>query len=108
MGKGGVHLSGRISLTPYPLAVQRAAAEHIYSYFSDLPSKLSIDDYLIERNRMQDEQFRKVPLMKGALEVVRGLVSLSHSPCTECLIISYHSMMLGCQSPLPLDQVQLG
>lgn len=55
--------------------MQRAAAEYLYSHFPGLEDKLSIDDYLEERAREQDRLFKQVPPMRGAVELVQGLVS---------------------------------
>lgn len=54
--------------------MQRAAAEYLYSHFPGLEDKLSIDDYLEERAREQDRMFKEVPPMRGAVELVQGLV----------------------------------
>lgn len=59
--------------------MQRAAAEYLYSHFPGLEDKLSIDDYLEERAREQDRMFKEVPPMRGAVELVQGLVSLVHA-----------------------------
>lgn len=61
-------------------SVQRAAAEYLYSHFPGLEDKLSIDDYLAERASEQDRLFRQVPPMRGAVELVQGLVSQQRYP----------------------------
>lgn len=53
--------------------VQREAAEYLFSFFPGLEDKISVDEYLAERVDMQDAQFRKVPPMRGALQLVQGL-----------------------------------
>ncbi|BEI91917.1 uncharacterized protein CcaverHIS019_0407370 [Cutaneotrichosporon cavernicola] len=53
--------------------VQREAAEYLFSFFPGLEDKISVDEYLKERMGMQDAQFRKVPPMRGALQLVQGL-----------------------------------
>ncbi|BEJ14859.1 hypothetical protein CspHIS471_0406260 [Cutaneotrichosporon sp. HIS471] len=53
--------------------VQREAAEYLFSFFPGLEDKISVDEYLTERVDMQDAQFRKVPPMRGALQLVQGL-----------------------------------
>lgn len=60
-------------------SVQRAAAEYLFSHFPGLEEKLSIDDYLVERAVEQDRLFKQVPPMRGAVELVQSLVSLSDS-----------------------------
>lgn len=55
----------------YP--VQREAAEYLFSFFPGLEDKISVDDYLAERVEMQDAEFKRVPYMRGALELVQGL-----------------------------------
>ena len=54
--------------------MQREAAEYIYSFFPGLEKELSVDDYLVERNALQDDLFRKVLPLKGAVNLVRQLV----------------------------------
>ncbi|ORX36614.1 HAD-like domain-containing protein [Kockovaella imperatae] len=53
--------------------VQREAAEYIYSFFPGLENELSVDDYLVERNALQDDLFRKVLPLRGAVQLVRHL-----------------------------------
>lgn len=64
----------------------RESAEHIYSFFPGLEDKLSIDDYLKERQEMQEEMFRKVPPMKGAAELVKRLVCVSFTGSAAVLM----------------------
>ncbi|KAL1406988.1 hypothetical protein Q8F55_006401 [Vanrija albida] len=53
--------------------VQREACEFLYSKMPGLEQELSIDDYLAERIAMQDELFRRVPPMRGAVALVQSL-----------------------------------
>ncbi|KAL7419859.1 hypothetical protein Q5752_005775 [Cryptotrichosporon argae] len=53
--------------------VQHAAAAYLYSHFPGLEDALPVDAYLAERNAMQDDLFRKVPPMAGAVELVNAL-----------------------------------
>lgn len=53
--------------------MQREAAEYLFSFFPGLEDKISVDQYLEERVEMQDAEFRRVPYMRGALELVQGL-----------------------------------
>lgn len=55
----------------------REACEYIYSFFPGLEDKLSIDEFMVERAQRQDELFRRVPAMTGAVRLVRHLVSRS-------------------------------
>lgn len=55
-------------------AVQRQAAEYIYSYFPGLEEKLSVDDFLKERIEEQEKMWKHVPPMRGAVDLVRHLV----------------------------------
>lgn len=64
-----------------------AAAEYLFSHFPGLEDKISLKDYLEERGHLQDELFRKVPPMRGAVALVQGLVSTT--TCT--LLLSAHS-----------------
>lgn len=57
--------------------VARQAAEYLYSFFPGLEDQLPIDDYIIERNKLQKELFKKVKPMEGAVNLVRGLVCFS-------------------------------
>jgi hypothetical protein len=41
---------------------------------------MTVEEYLHERNHMQEELFRKVEPMTGAVALVRGLVSGSRGP----------------------------
>jgi hypothetical protein len=76
MGKGlHVRLLHRMLDHKAERSVQREAAEYILSHFPDIHDKISVDEYLHERNHMQEELFRKVPPMTGAVALVRGLVS---------------------------------
>ncbi|ORY33981.1 HAD-like domain-containing protein [Naematelia encephala] len=52
---------------------QRPATEYLFSHFPDLEGKLTIDEFLKERNEMQEALFRKVSPMKGAVSLVTGL-----------------------------------
>ncbi|KAJ9115931.1 hypothetical protein QFC22_005074 [Naganishia vaughanmartiniae] len=53
--------------------VQREAVQYIYDHCPGLSEKLSIDDFLEERNRKQDELFAKVQPMEGAVEIINHL-----------------------------------
>ncbi|KAJ9108567.1 hypothetical protein QFC19_002283 [Naganishia cerealis] len=53
--------------------VQREAVQYIYDHCPGLSEKLSIDDFLEERNRKQDELFAKVQPMEGAVEIIKHL-----------------------------------
>ncbi|GFZ43923.1 hypothetical protein JCM24511_01643 [Saitozyma sp. JCM 24511] len=53
--------------------VQREAAEYLLSHYPDVASKMTVEEYLHERNHMQEELFRKVEPMTGAVALVRGL-----------------------------------
>ena len=55
--------------------VQREANQYIYYQCPGLADKLSMDDFVAERNRKQNELFAKVQPMEGAVEVVKHLVS---------------------------------
>jgi pseudouridine-5'-monophosphatase len=55
--------------------VQREAARYIYERCPGLEDKLSIDDFLKERNIKQNELFGSVQPMEGAVKLVRHLVS---------------------------------
>jgi hypothetical protein len=65
----------RLALTNSFLSVQREAAEYLLSHYPDVASKMTVEEYLHERNHMQEELFRKVEPMTGAVALVRGLVS---------------------------------
>lgn len=69
---------GRLSPTD-AIAVSSAAAEYLFSHFPGLEDKISLKDYLEERGHLQDELFRKVPPMRGAVALVQGLVSTTAS-----------------------------
>jgi hypothetical protein len=56
-----------------------AAAKHILDSFPGLEDKLSADEYLRERNEMQEARFRKVEPMAGAVELVSKLVGFTSS-----------------------------
>lgn len=47
---------------------ERPAAEHLLSFFPDID--LTIDDYLMQRNKLQDERFPTVPLLPGVKRLV--------------------------------------
>ncbi|KAI5451146.1 hypothetical protein NCC49_002022 [Naganishia albida] len=53
--------------------VQREAVQYIYDHCPGLADKLSIEDFLEERNRKQDELFAKVQPLAGAVEVIQHL-----------------------------------
>ncbi|KAJ9121400.1 hypothetical protein QFC24_004738 [Naganishia onofrii] len=53
--------------------VQREAVQYIYDHCPGLSDKLSIEDFLEERNRKQDELFAKVQPMEGAVEIIKHL-----------------------------------
>lgn len=54
--------------------MQREAVQYIYDHCPGLADKISIDDFLEERNKKQDELFAKVQPMEGAVEVIKHLV----------------------------------
>lgn len=56
---------------PQNLSAERQAAIHTLSFFPDIP--LGIDEFLRERNRVQDELWPTVPLMPGIRKLVLHL-----------------------------------
>ncbi|TFY73564.1 hypothetical protein EWM64_g10450 [Hericium alpestre] len=50
---------------------EREAAAHLLSFFPDIP--LTIDDYLRERNELQDERWPHVQLLPGVRRLVQHL-----------------------------------
>ncbi|KIY66477.1 HAD-like protein [Cylindrobasidium torrendii FP15055 ss-10] len=50
---------------------ERAAAEHLLSQFPGIP--LTMDEYLVKRNLMQDETWPHVPFLPGAEKLIRHL-----------------------------------
>ncbi|KAJ3576780.1 hypothetical protein NP233_g196 [Leucocoprinus birnbaumii] len=50
---------------------ERQAAEHLLSFFPDID--LTLEDYLIQRNRLQDELWPTVPLLPGVSKLVHHL-----------------------------------
>ncbi|GHJ90196.1 hypothetical protein NliqN6_6598 [Naganishia liquefaciens] len=55
------------------LLIQHEANQYIHGHYPDLADKLSMDNFVAERNRKQDETFAKVQPMKGAVELVKHL-----------------------------------
>jgi hypothetical protein len=77
MGKGLSHFSYPqlpIQSLLQNFSVQREAVQYIYDHCPGLADKISIDDFLEERNKKQDELFAKVQPMEGAVEVIKHLV----------------------------------
>ncbi|KAF9527351.1 HAD-like protein [Crepidotus variabilis] len=50
---------------------EREAAIHTLSFFPDI--SLTVDDFLVERNRVQDELWPTVPLLPGVRKLVKHL-----------------------------------
>lgn len=56
---------------PFPRTAERPAAEHLLSFFPDID--LTLEDYLIQRNKLQDEKWPTVPLLPGVKKLVYHL-----------------------------------
>ncbi|KAI9639778.1 HAD-like domain-containing protein [Dioszegia hungarica] len=55
------------------LLIQRQAAEYILAAYPDVKEHMTADEYLDERNEMQQALFKKVPPMAGAVHLVQSL-----------------------------------
>lgn len=55
---------------------QRIAAEYILSHFPDILEKLTVEEFIKEGVQRREELFKRVEPMRGAAELVKGLVSL--------------------------------
>jgi pseudouridine-5'-monophosphatase len=67
MGKRLLPDSRRVPVTD-PSTAERPAAEYLLSFFPDID--LTLEDYLIQRNKLQDERFPAVPLLPGIKKLV--------------------------------------
>lgn len=54
---------------------QRIAAEYILSHFPDILEKLTVEEFIAEGVQRREELFKRVEPMRGAAELVKGLVS---------------------------------
>lgn len=54
----------------------RKAAESLFSHFPGLSEKVTYEKWLEERNVLQEQAFRSVEPMRGAIALVKGLVGL--------------------------------
>jgi hypothetical protein len=52
--------------------VAKEACAYVLSHYPDVP--LTVDEYFEERTRIQNELWKKVPLMAGAAHLVKSLV----------------------------------
>jgi hypothetical protein len=87
--KAGVMGKSALSSVSHWLTIpaQHAAGKHIIDSFPGLEDKLSIEDYLRERNDMQEARFRAVEPMAGAVELVSKLASHRVSLKTGLLML---------------------
>ena len=73
--------------SPCPPA-EREAAEHLLSFFPDLPPSFTVEHYLSARRALQDARWPSVQPLPGALRLVRHLhahgVPLALATCRSC------------------------
>ena len=50
------------------------SAESLFSHYPGLIDKISLEQWIVERNILQEQAFRTVEPMRGAVGLVRGLV----------------------------------
>lgn len=73
----GVSLSG--SSTPIKSQTKgvptapRQSAETLFSFYPGLEKKISVDDWLAERNVLHEEAFKRVRPLRGAVSLVKRL-----------------------------------
>jgi pseudouridine 5'-phosphatase len=61
------------NVSPYTTTAERPAAEHLLSFFPDIP--LTIDDYIAQRTVAQDARWPHVQLLPGVARLVAHLAN---------------------------------
>jgi len=67
----GHHTGFSTDLSLFSHIAERQAAEYLLSFFPDI--ELTLEDYLSQRNRLQDERWSSVKLLPGVYKLVQHL-----------------------------------